>query len=331
MIYIACPEKFATGGTELLHQLYYKLRSYTNNVKIFYYDYSDTGSPVNERFEKYKIEYVNEIKDEDKSILIVPEILTELLNNYKKINKSIWWLSVDNYLNSVGDITNKFNSIKKKVKLIYRRKYFNKIVNFNDNSILHLYQSYYAKDFLEKKKVKKMQYLSDYIGSNFLVEKAEFSEMNRENRVLYNPQKGIEFTKKLMSIDTTIEFTPLINMSQTQIIELCKKSKVYIDFGNHPGKDRFPREAAHLGCIIITGKRGSANFHEDVMIPEKYKFIDKDSNIPQIISEIKNIFKNYNDIEQEFDEYRKMIKNEEKIFEEDVARIWNEFLEKFDK
>lgn len=24
MIYTACPEKFATGGTELLHQLYYK-------------------------------------------------------------------------------------------------------------------------------------------------------------------------------------------------------------------------------------------------------------------------------------------------------------------
>lgn len=50
------------------------------------------------------------------------------------------------------------------------------------------------------------------------------------------------------------------------------KSKVYIDFGNHPGKDRIPREAAISGCIVITGKRGAAAFAEDVCIPETYKF-----------------------------------------------------------
>jgi len=37
----------------------------------------------------------------------------------------------------------------------------------------------------------------------------------------------------------------------------------------------FP-EAAILGCRVIIGKRGSAAFHEDVSIPEEYKFA-KDS------------------------------------------------------
>jgi len=269
MIYIACPEKFATGGTELLHQLYYKLKFYTNNVRIFYHNYSNSGSPINTRFEKYQVEYVCEILDVKKSILIVPEVATELLNNYKFISKSIWWLSVDNYLNTIGDMNSNIESLIKKAKMIYRKSYFKKIVNFKDDSILHLCQSHYAMHFLQKKKIKNLLYLSDYIGDNFLVEHVDYSSTDRKNRVLYNPIKGIEFTKKIMLFEKTIEFLPLVNMNQTQIIELCKKSKVYIDFGNHPGKDRFPREAALLGCAIITGKRGSAKFSGDVKILEK--------------------------------------------------------------
>jgi hypothetical protein len=120
-------------------------------------------------------------------------------------------------------------------------------------------------------------------------------------------------------------------MTQDQIIDLCKTSKVYIDFGNHPGKDRFPREAAHLGCIIITGKKGSAKFHEDVMIPEKFKFADNEKNIPNIVNEIKNVFLNYNDIVAKYNDYRNMIKNEENIFEDDVKKVWNKFLIQYSK
>lgn len=148
--------------------------------------------------------------------------------------------------------------------------------------------------------------------------------------MLYNPKKGIDFTKKIIASDSTIDYIPLTNMGQDQIIELCKTSKVYIDFGNHPGKDRFPREAAHLGCIVITGKRGSAKFYEDVKIPEKFKFEDKENNIPYITREIKNIFLNYNEKIQDFSEYRKIIKNEEDGFENDLKKVWNNFLRQYD-
>ena len=49
------------------------------------------------------------------------------------------------------------------------------------------------------------------------------------------------------------------------------ESKVYIDFGNHLGKDRIPREVAS-GCCIITGKTGADKYKEDVYIGEKFKF-----------------------------------------------------------
>jgi hypothetical protein len=330
MIYIACPEKYATGGTELLHQLYFKLKVFSPHVKIFYYNYSETGTPVNERFEKYNVEYVNKIIDEDKNFLIVPEVATELINQYKNINKSIWWLSVDNYFYSIGDDKNFIKKILRKMKLMYKRKLFGKKVNFEDSSILHLYQSYYAKNFLEQKNVKKLEYLSDYIGSNFLSAHPDLTDSKRQNKVLYNPKKGIEFTKKIIAFENSIEYTPLINLNQDEIIELCKTSKVYIDFGNHPGKDRFPREAAHLGCIIITGKRGSAKFFEDVKTPEQFKFDDIKGNVPKITNEIKKIFGNYNNIVKDFNDYREMIGNEENAFEDDVKKVWTKHLRHYD-
>ena len=96
MIYIACPEKFATGGTELLHQLCYKLKSFEIEAKIYYYN-KTTDNPIADRFLKYNVEWTEEIVDSSDNILIVPEINVELLNKYKNINKYIWWLSVDNY------------------------------------------------------------------------------------------------------------------------------------------------------------------------------------------------------------------------------------------
>ena len=55
MLYIACPEKLATGGTELMHQFYFKIKKYNPDIKIFYYNFSDNGSPVAERFLKYGV------------------------------------------------------------------------------------------------------------------------------------------------------------------------------------------------------------------------------------------------------------------------------------
>lgn len=330
MIFIACPEKFATGGTELLYQFYYKLRKFTENVRIYYYNYSNTGTPINERFMKYNVNYVVEIIDSPDNILIVPEISTNLFNRYKKVKKCIWWLSIDFYYsNSLGIKSNLLESLVFITKRILKKDYFNRFIDFADSNILHLAQSYYALDFLKRKDVKKIEYLSDYIGTNFLNEKVALSDENRKNYVLYNPKKGIEFTKKIIEYDANIVFIPLINMNQVQIIELCKTSKVYIDFGNHPGKDRFPREASYLGCVIITGRRGSAKFFEDVMIPDRYKIDDKDSNVPLIVNEIKNIFSSYCNLIHDFDEYREMIKKEEQIFESDVAKVWNNHLCEF--
>lgn len=83
-----------------------------------------------------------------------------------------------------------------------------------------------------------------------------------------------------------------------------------------------PGESAILGCCVITGKRGSAGFYEDVPIPEEYKFEDKDEDIPNIVNKINDCIKNYNDRYKDFEYYRQFIKNEPKKIIEDLKKIF---------
>ena len=105
-------------------------------------------------------------------------------------------------------------------------------------------------------------------------------------------------------------------------MNLLLKSKVYIDFGHHPGKDRFPREAASCGCCIITGMKGAAKYYEDVSIPAEFKFESNKKEIANIISKIEECFNNFDSESLKFDDYRKKIKLEEQKFERDIEEIF---------
>ena len=82
-------------------------------------------------------------------------------------------------------------------------------------------------------------------------------------------------------------------MSPIEVQELFKKSKVYIDFGYHPGKDRIPREAAVNDCCIITNREGSAKNNIDIPIFDKYKFSEPIKDQTKIFELISDIFANY--------------------------------------
>ncbi len=111
-------------------------------------------------------------------------------------------------------------------------------------------------------------------------------------------------------------------MTNEKVRNIMWKAKVYIDFGNHPGKDRIPREAAICGCCIITGMNGSAKFKEDVPIPNVYKFDSTNDNIECIVKQIHNIINNYDKISKDFTDYKKFISNEKKTFKNDVKKYF---------
>lgn len=325
-IYVLCPSNLKTGGTELLHQLVASLLTLNKNACIAYYleGKYDAKNPTPYAFKKYIGEHwclVNDIEDAADNVAIFPETSFGKSKKYHKLQKCAWWLSVDNY-NVMKGMSNRLKKygIKSFIKHLALNDYF------DDSTIttipVHLFQSYYAADFAKAKGVHNdaLFYLSDYINDIYI---KPYVKEHRANVVAYNPKKGIEFTKKLISSAQDISWVPIINMTNEEVRNLLGTAKVYIDFGNHPGKDRIPREAAMSGCCVITDLKGSAAYKEDVPIPSQFKFEDVDGNIPDVIRQIKNCLEHYEEVTKEFDAYRDFIKGEKQEFQDCVKNIFD--------
>ena len=308
-IYIVAPAGRATGGPELLHQLCFHLRNDLKMDAYMFYQPEDREDPVHPAYRKYAVPYVTKIEDSEKNILIVPEVvgLMRVIDNYERIRKVIWWLSIDNFY--ISKLEN--DSVIKgwRGRLNYLAHMFLKREIFelpeiamekhkdyeliNDETVssayMHLAQSHYAMNYLKRHGIKNVEYLSDYLNEDFLKIKTDLK--NKEDIILYNPHKGYKFTSILMKKARELNFKPVINMTRDEVIRELKRAKVYIDFGNHPGKDRIPREAAILGCCAIVGKRGSAS-GPDVPIPDEFKF-DTGKDMGGVIKKLLDCLENF--------------------------------------
>lgn len=322
-ICVLCPAYKATGGPELLHQLVYTLNKQNTKAVICYYgiDKTSSESPRNSQYDKYCNTYISfdDLHDESNQIIVFPEIFIDHLDKFKKSTKVVWWLSVDNYLKnySIPYIIKKhlYRRLRHVWRLTYPAWRARKKIDYN------LAQSWYAVDYLKKHRFNNIEYLSDYVNEQYVIPDEEISS-NRSNIVLYNPRKGFEFTKKIIEYMPDVTWVPLQNLTRDEVRTLLEKAKVYIDFGNHPGKDRFPREAAISGCCVITNRQGSAGYDKDVPLAPQYKFNNKESEIPQIVETIKNCLIHYEDHIHDFAEYRSMIRTEKGVFEDDTNRIF---------
>lgn len=331
-IFVLCPSGVVTGGTELLHQLVGYLREHGKDAYIVYMgDNKDIPSD----YLKYNVKVAVQIEDTSHNIEVICEgYLTKFIKNSVNTQKMIWWLSVDHFFMFCKDDLlpfdymryDKWGGCKMLVKLILKSlKFINgfkdrlSLKYLSDINAVNAYQSEYAQTFLLKHKFPNVVPLKDYINVDFLLNN---SCVPKEDIVLYNPKKGLEFTKKIISYAPDIKWIPIQNMNREDVCSLMRRAKVYIDFGYHPGKDRLPRECAMNKCCIITNRLGSAAFFEDVSIDNQYKFANKSENIPQIIFTIKRIFKEYDILVSDFSFYRHSISCEKSEFELQVKRLF---------
>ena len=129
--------------------------------------------------------------------------------------------------------------------------------------------------------------------------------------------------KEIIKSNPDIKFIPLINYNIDELIKVLSNSKIYMDFGFHPGVDHLPREAAILKNCVLTNKEGSANYFDAVPINENFKFEEKRNNLVNIRNKIDNIFNNFETEILNFDTYRKNLQREKKIFKEQVDKIFS--------
>lgn len=310
-IYILSSKK-KTGGTFLLHQLGACLNGFGHEV-IF--DYGDPNCTQSIYFD-FKI---SSVKDLSNNTVIIPEIYSSSAKKFHNATVYIWWLSVDNFFRQKRE--NVFIDFVKSLSSLClgKRSSLRSLRKYN-----HLTQSYYAKNFLSNHSISSVM-LSDYLDEKFLTcGNASIATGNRRNRILYNPSKGRKITRKIISYFPNLNFVPLIDFTPSQLHDLMCSSKLYIDFGHHPGKDRMPREAVISGCCLITGISGSAFNSYDIPTGRfKLNPIDDDfyQNFGLLVSDI---FNNFDVVSLEFEAYRNIIANEKNVFDEQVAKIFNE-------
>ncbi len=344
-VYIFAPAKIFTGGPELLHQLAYTItKKYKIDVKMVYLPITDTN-PIHNNFEKYKIKFSNYIEDEKKNILIIPEHYQFLSYSlkFKKIRKILWWLSLDNYfgykfryefsktIRSIIKIP--YNLIKIFNKLINYRfgiftyqdflklfyKNFN-LCNFKELSQIdyHFSQSSYAQNYL-KKYFKDIKILSDFQRPEIL-NNYKKKLKKKKNLICYSNKSNL-FIKQIKK-HTNYKMIELAGFSNSQLINIFKKTKVYLDFGYHPGKDRMPREAVLFNNCVITNIKGSAKNNIDIPINRKYKFKESIVNLKNINLRISKIFKNYKTEIKNFKKYQNIVLKEKKKFYGDLDKIF---------
>ena len=322
-IYIYAPWNCHTGGPELLHQLGSCLRRMNFDAVMCYCGGDQNKDPVHAQLKKYHLPYVSEseIVDDEKNIVILPETIYKPLDKFRNLQIVFWWLSVDNYLNIVSAIVKSVID-----KREWNRQTLTMLSVMHLQNVEHWVQSEYARQFLEFNRIPKdqIQFVGDYLVPTFLEKSKSIDLDSKLDQIVYNPKKGFELTKKLIDSAKDLKFIPIQNMNSDQVQDLLAKSKIYIDFGHHPGKDRIPREAAASHCVVITGKRGSAGNEIDIPIPPDFKFDDSIGNdekiIPKIIERLRTILKNFKAEHDRQNSYRDSIYAEPMKFIHDVAQ-----------
>ncbi len=311
-----------TGGPEALHHLASEMNALGLDASICYYPF-DKKFNTPEPYKKFNVRVTKYI-DEKSSIFIFPEVLPVEALSVKEGSSFIWWLSLDNFFETRHHVSNIRNFFRYFKLCLRGRRPWLGLKSLRN--IGHLAQSHYVADFLEKHGLP-FASLFEPINPDYL-KLAAFEKSNNtlSNAILYNPAKGFHITKKIIEANPDLTFIPLKGFTKEQLLEKFQTSKIYIDFGHHPGRDRMPREAALLGCCLITSRLGSANNTYDIPIPDKYKI---DTNSPVFVESVSTLIRDIlMNTEQHFNsllDYRKHIHSENETFRSHILEFSNRF------
>lgn len=319
-IFIVVPGNEATGGVELCHQLADVLNRDSKRAFIIYAPFHrhwETPEP----YQRYNVHAARLQDVEPSSIVVLPEIFAHLIRRFPKAQVYFWWMSVDNFFMMAGHtrmakLLGAQCAAKMQLGVLRRRV------------ARHLYQSDYACMFLESVLLAPASRLSDCLADEYVRAIANPPGAPRENILVYSPAKGLQRTELILralndSGRPLPKVVPLKGMSLNQVRSLLGRAKVYIDFGDHPGKDRIPREAVALGACILVNRRGSAANSIDMPIAEEFKIEDRMAGFERLAADkIHFLMDDFECQQMRFNAYRQAIAQEPADFLDDVHAIF---------
>ncbi|MFW8592889.1 hypothetical protein [Cribrihabitans neustonicus] len=258
------------------------------------------GPRVDARLRRFGVGQVTEMPAD--SHFVVPEIWPELADTLVRLgcpNVYFWWLSVDNFpLTQLHQL------------------YAQRVIR----DCRHLCQSEYAAQFVRGQGAASVSMLSDYIELDEIPDPKPLAA--RSYDIAYLPNKATGAEPLIHHLKERFNVIALQNMAREKVVSVLADTKIFLDFGPHPGKDRVPREAALCGCIPVVRKAGAANFPEDVPLPESLLvgtalFFEPEA-LTQRIQAILGQEQGYAD---SLRDYRTGIRNEKTVFEGELRAL----------
>jgi len=314
-ILVFCPGGLVTGGTEALHQLAHTLNRDQRRAEMMYLPLHKQY-PVPAPFQRYKVDVADSRTSVAGATVILAETAAHMIGVMGAASQiHMWWLSVDRFFDVAGTYCD--------MLLMQAARSIDK----------HLYQSEYARLFVQSI-IRTPEYvakgdsapLSDYLAEEYRRAASRRVGVQRDNIVVYNPAKGADRTQKLLAAmdDVSVRAIPIVDMSRNQIRRLLSRASIYIDFGEHPGKDRIPREAAALGCCVVTNRRGAAYNPIDVPIGDDYKVDDTRIGWETVaVKKIAELLGDFTTHQARLEPWRKSIAGEEAVFRGQVESIYD--------
>ena len=270
-----------------MHQLCDAINRAGGNALLAYYDgsskieisdtviYSNPILPASfiARYSGYNAPHAQVINLTANTLLIFPETLAIFAFGVKGPRRAIWWLSVDNACN---------------VEPLFAYKQFCDGY-FNDEALVHFYQSDYARGFLMSNGAKKIYPLFDYINHRFLRSEANPA---RQPCLSFFPTKGMSLANSFFESAKDLPSIPIQNMSADEVSTALRHTSVYIDFGHHPGKDRVPREAAASGNVVFIHAKGAGCHFLDYPLDQFFVFTLLDIRTGELAEKVRNCLAN---------------------------------------
>jgi len=305
-----------TGGPLAIHQAASKIRALGGDAGILYVGNSKSvkvkSGQVSSNFNALQRKKIakslraygfstNEMFSK-KDHFIVPEAFPDLAFKLLQLgcpNVSIWWLSVDNFPLST-------------LNLLQNQALLQKCG--------HLCQSAYAYDFVKGQGAANISMLSDEIDLS-VPEHIPPTE-TRKIDFCYLPNKATGAEDTIAELSKRFVVQPLRGMSREEVKQTLLDSKVFLDFGHHPGKDRVPREAALCGAMPVVRLAGAARYMEDVPLPDELRIETVDFFDTDVIgSKLQRVIDNPEQFNEALDQYVHRILGETAIFEEELRRL----------
>ena len=316
---VVAPGDFETGGPECIHQLVDSINRQGGSARVLYWPpRPDWTTPPPYRHYDTPIATFNAVTTA--SHVLLPEIYTHIAGEFRGSQLGLWWLSVDNFLwhgafppRTVRRRLRRIAAERLHTRLsrLWLRPYLRRID-------FHLTQSEYASEFLAKRGI-----TSTYIGDHTVVSvSASPTTDMRSGGILTNGNKGVALRERFEELNPHLEIRALRGLSSSEVADAMCSADVYIDFGDHPGKDRMPREAALRGCIVATHRAGAAVNPIDVPIPNQFKFDGTDADLRRIGAVLTDVLSDPAPAAQAQAPYREVLAVERETFDRAVASFF---------